>query len=268
MTHPLDGPRGKVERTNEHVQNLQLEVQTFLNLNPYGVVLNRDPQTGEEVASARVSQDPPFRLGLIVGDAVHNLRSALDHLMYQLVLANGGKPDTWTEFPVVWEAEKWNSKKYKAAGTKKQKGASIAVVDAIERLQPYKRGNKFREDPLWHIHEFDVRDKHRFINVVGCALRRQSFSLGLAPRQGEGSVKSLNFTMGGPQVISPLKDGTELSRTTIEEATNVQMDREFTFDVAFEQGGAGQGEPIIPTLTQFADYVAGVLDAFESHFPP
>ena len=34
----------------------------------------------------------PLMLAVLLGDAVHNLRSALDHLIWQLVLLNTGKP--------------------------------------------------------------------------------------------------------------------------------------------------------------------------------
>ena len=37
---------------------------------------------------------------LMIGDCVHNLRSALDYLAHELVRANGGTPDDHTQFPV------------------------------------------------------------------------------------------------------------------------------------------------------------------------
>ena len=37
---------------------------------------------------------------LILGDLLHNLRSALDHLAWQLVVDGGGTPSQDTNFPV------------------------------------------------------------------------------------------------------------------------------------------------------------------------
>jgi len=42
----------------------------------------------------------PFDALAAAGDIVHNLRSALDHLAFQLVLAGGHTPTTETAFPV------------------------------------------------------------------------------------------------------------------------------------------------------------------------
>src|SRR5690606_21763862 len=39
----------------------------------------------------------------IVGDVLHNLRSALDQLAWQLVLFDGGTPNQLTTFPVLRE---------------------------------------------------------------------------------------------------------------------------------------------------------------------
>lgn len=50
----------------------------------------------------RADRPPPDddRWGLIAGDCVHNLRSALDHLAVQLVIANGGAAGNKTSFPI------------------------------------------------------------------------------------------------------------------------------------------------------------------------
>lgn len=38
---------------------------------------------------------------MVIGDAVHNARAALDHLVWQLVLAAGNTPNRRTGFPVA-----------------------------------------------------------------------------------------------------------------------------------------------------------------------
>ncbi len=56
------------------------------------------------VVRARISQPIPHHLSLVIGDIVHNLRSAFDHLAYQAVIAGGDTPTTNTEFPVSWDS--------------------------------------------------------------------------------------------------------------------------------------------------------------------
>jgi len=43
---------------------------------------------------------PPEDLALIAGDAIHNLRSALDHIAWELVAAGSSEPNHRTQFPV------------------------------------------------------------------------------------------------------------------------------------------------------------------------
>jgi len=49
---------------------------------------------------AATKADNPERLGVLLGDWAHNLRSALDHLMWQLVILYGGTPNRRTQFPI------------------------------------------------------------------------------------------------------------------------------------------------------------------------
>lgn len=66
-----------------------------------------DSAKSEIVFTGRVLHPPPLRLGVIVGDLVHNVRSALDHLVWQLVLANAQQPTRATQFPVCSKREQW-----------------------------------------------------------------------------------------------------------------------------------------------------------------
>jgi hypothetical protein len=45
---------------------------------------------GFETGRSRLTAPSPPRFGIILGDCVHNLRSSLDVLMWQLVLLRGG----------------------------------------------------------------------------------------------------------------------------------------------------------------------------------
>ncbi|HWY89805.1 MAG TPA: hypothetical protein VNY31_03965 [Solirubrobacteraceae bacterium] len=72
---PLLGCRLKLMQAWLHLQSLDADVGHFLSSN--------DP-------------DPPPHLGVIVGDFLHDLRCVLDHLVWQLVLLNGRKPNDRT----------------------------------------------------------------------------------------------------------------------------------------------------------------------------
>ncbi len=104
MTYQPDfsGVWAKLDRAEQHRKTLEGEVGH--RLAPDGTMIvpetNRIPlrleyerETGYHVlrlAGAPPSEDAIRRWGIIIGEAVHNLRSALDHLVWQLALFNRG----------------------------------------------------------------------------------------------------------------------------------------------------------------------------------
>jgi hypothetical protein len=132
MSHPLDGCRAKIERAKEHIRNLDADISRYINEAGHTVTFSDhyDP-SGGAFDRRMVINGPaiPARIMVIVGEIVHQLRSSLDHLVWQLVLANktaAVTPDL--EFPVFWERTK-----YPTAAKRKIKGISSGAVDLIER---------------------------------------------------------------------------------------------------------------------------------------
>jgi hypothetical protein len=97
---PLEGPKLKVERAKEHFQQLEAEIKTFNAGNPYRIVVEEDSQSGDQLYRVKVNKQPPTRWSTIIGDVVHNLRSALDLLVNEAVRANGKTPNRYTGFPI------------------------------------------------------------------------------------------------------------------------------------------------------------------------
>src|SRR5215217_3489518 len=79
--------REKVARAKKHLADLIVLRNTFIGqAEPDMIKVDTDPETGNEITKIVQIFDPPPGIALIAGDAIHNLRSALDHLAYQLVL--------------------------------------------------------------------------------------------------------------------------------------------------------------------------------------
>ena len=101
-----------------------------------------------------VPMDFPIR----VGEIAYNLRSALDHLVYALVLDNGGTPSRQHEFPIFEDEER-----YREAVPARLSGVAQDRLDLIEAFQPFR-------SRMGH-HLLMLRlicniDKHRHLNVV------------------------------------------------------------------------------------------------------
>ena len=97
----------KLVRADEHLQALNNEVAAFLQVGPYEVVTEQDIPAGFLRARVVYRQEPPDLLFMLIGDVLHNLRSALDHLAWSLA---GTKADKKTEFPVFLKKNEFLSR--------------------------------------------------------------------------------------------------------------------------------------------------------------
>jgi hypothetical protein len=112
--HPLTGCFAKYQRAQEHFDSLNAKV-----LDRYGegghptFLISRgiDPDNSDVFRWIVESVDePPLEWATIVGDVVHNLRSSLDHLVYELsFLGTRGSPGSRTSFPCSLTRANWCS---------------------------------------------------------------------------------------------------------------------------------------------------------------
>ncbi len=211
MSHPLDGCRVKIARAKEHISSLDDELQRFQRRSPYSLLQEDDPNTGDRIFRVHVSEPPSPRWEAIMGDAVHNLHSALDLLAYQLVSANGGKIAKTTAFPFADDAHKFES----TLGSR-VKVAAKQAMDLVRTLKPYYGGN----DSLCWLHELDIVDKHRVLIPVGAVFHTVTI--------GEPGIE---INLVAPMVF--LEEGAILYRLSHDDWMinwlNVDMNTQFTF---------------------------------------
>lgn len=102
IPHQLNEIRIKIARANQHTNTLDREVGIFLESYVGSQIVNHRFDGMWHIVSINpmVEGSMPLLCSVICGDAIHNLRSALDHLVWQLVLAEGNKPDRWNQFPI------------------------------------------------------------------------------------------------------------------------------------------------------------------------
>src|SRR5690349_16882484 len=94
MSDRLYEARAKVQRAKELFGALLAAHSQFMNLNPYGVIVEERPEAHERIWRARISRPVPIEWCLVVGDIVHNLRASLDFVAFQLWDANGRQAAT------------------------------------------------------------------------------------------------------------------------------------------------------------------------------
>jgi hypothetical protein len=164
MNTALDGVLRKIERGESHLESLQREANSFIRRQTDGIVRQLDAAGATH--NYRLTTDPtaPRHWSAAVGDVLHNFRSALDHLAWQLVLANGGRPTKRTSFPLLL------SPPGVGRAPSVFGGVSAEALDIIESLQPYHQEDKANRDALWLLHDLNRVDKHRTLLVAIVAI--------------------------------------------------------------------------------------------------
>ena len=100
MPVSLDGVRAKLARADVHVAELRSLLEPIVAIATASVECEREASGTRLVYRlTNVPVVPPV-VAAVVGDVLQNLRSALDHLAWQLVLSDGGQPDELTQFPI------------------------------------------------------------------------------------------------------------------------------------------------------------------------
>src|SRR6266851_4415181 len=160
----IDGIRLKIARAQKHILDLEKELTVFLSSDPYE--FRRDFEHNIHTAFRLIRSTPiPPSFALITGDAIQNLRTTLDHLVWQLVEVEVGKPakPKRISFPIYGSLEE-----YETGFPEKMKAMKLGptTVAALAALKPYRGGN----DTLWLISELNNIDKHRLLVTVAAYL--------------------------------------------------------------------------------------------------
>src|SRR5437870_45373 len=108
MSNALASCRAKLARAEKHRAELDREVARFRQSNPYRVRSKDDAQTSHTVHDIRPTRQVPPRWQAILGDCLHNYRSALDHMVWTLVCTHGTRGDQ-RQFPVAVSGAHFNS---------------------------------------------------------------------------------------------------------------------------------------------------------------
>jgi len=169
-----------------------------------------DSQAQERKYYLAAVNDFPLEFPLIIGDAVHNLRSALDHSAHLLVTVGRGSPGP---FPHVCFPIFENGSKYKAGLLGRVRGMRQDAIDAIDATEPYGGGNG---ETLYHLHCLNNIDKHRLLVTVWSNLQAHTLLPSQRAKLAErylgsnpgGTAPDLSHVLIAPSIKHfPLKEG-------------------------------------------------------------
>jgi hypothetical protein len=245
----LTSARLKVERAYQHVLNVEEWLRIYQSLNRYDVAIGKDFKTGEDGGSAVtiVSPEkkyPPGHLPSMVGDAVHNLRAALDHVSAAIFRVAGEDAEK-ASFPIDKNRQSLVSKRNYREIERLAPDLAPVIADYICS------GNS--ADMLVAMNHLDRADKHRTL-IITVAVAK----IGIACIADENQAKG--FAAG---TVYILPGGKSPALGSLAHAHN-ERNNHAPADIVFGEGEIFAMQPIIPTLHQFTQLVIGLIDAVET----
>lgn len=150
----------KLGRAYEHLNNLKVEIDRFVQRKPY--TITRYDYLPKSWHILCVKQDiTPDPVAILVGEFAYAIRSGLDNLAWQLALLTTDKPSRLTAFPIESVCPLPSNKGFK------EKIANIPTeaLKVIEALQPYTCQPTLKLHPLWRINKLANLDKHQVVPI-------------------------------------------------------------------------------------------------------
>ena len=235
----------KLRWAEKNLNALDFEISAFLRGNPCIALPEIDSKTGEKVWKVTALSFIPQWWSLSVGDIVHDLRSSLDHLIWEVsdpILRQG--KERVIQFPIC-DSEFGKNKRggFKDRSAQQQISALLSTHQTIvEALQPYKTSTPDLLPYLSLLRDLSDYEKHRQL---------------LLTYFGVGSI-----------VVSPAKtppgliDYRRLFSNRVEENTelfrfakDVEVNPSVTFDIAFDDGWPGRRFPVSQALHGILNHI-------------
>ena len=249
MIHPLASCVAKLNRAELHAETFDAQARGTKSRFDNRVELNAKGAPSPMWFRWKVGVDwefpPEVSTGL--GDAIHNLRSALDHLVWGLTVQSKRKVGRWTHFPIRSDPA-WRKND---AVKKTLANLAPAQVKIIDSLQPYHQRQPSTH-PLALLARLDDDDKHQALYVFQLMPRNVSFEA--------VAIKHCDILEIAPNIGVHLDSQTEIGTVKVNltgPKPQIHVTSEFVPEIGFPDG--------VLVLTRFQELQMFV---FEEVLPP
>jgi hypothetical protein len=244
----------RVNRAWEHIEQFKLEADSFLKTDPYRVIPQVNAQGSGYVIRYffKVDRQPPIRLSLLAGDAIHNLRSVIDNLIWNLGQISGESPKSELAFPVSLDENRFKEKILP-----RYKRLPLDAQALIESLQPYNRKDNPEGHLLYILNRLWNDDKHETPPIVAGV----HSSTGIGAR-GRVIIRSGKVSTGATD------DGAEVMIFSVPDRQSVNnLKPVFKVSVAFDKNGPARGVTAYKLLIDLHNFVRDeVVNKFAPFF--
>jgi hypothetical protein len=263
LDNSLDGPLAKTKRARMHLDSLNEVIKLHLDELNCHVIKDTDTNTNEKVwrfDGEALPTSVSTEISLLMGDALYNFRSALDHLVWQLVLVNNGTPDEKNRnaYPIFNPEDKNPEKKWDSPKAKDGlKGVSTEAQAIIKSLQP-RRGEDHSlwqgDFALWQLERLCNIDKHRNLHLTVVETDGASFNIHPTPEIWRRMCDGCGVVENGKVLLRIPIDYGDIGFCPI-------------FDIVFAEKETPMfNQPVKRTIKIIADSVDNVLEKFTRFF--
>ncbi|MGZ6311456.1 MAG: hypothetical protein ACXWOH_12545 [Bdellovibrionota bacterium] len=235
--------RLKIERADEHIADIKGCIAALIDSDVSSVEFNS--HMGNEVIKHDVTDVGAARkIALRIGDAVHNLKCALDYLWLETIETRiPTAVGDFAKFPVY-------RSRNQLEGVLKGREIHIASPDLFKLLmsdiQPYDGGN----EAIWPIHRLDIMDKHRLLLPIvhyGSVTGIES--------EDESGLREKGGTYGTWQKFPWY--------VHVRPGVRVTNKGKLTISVLFGEGTPVRHLEVVSTLSYFSELITKTVELFE-----
>ena len=222
----------------------------YFRKEPYRIVTGSDGKQNLEI-----TEHPPVKLSIIVGEMLYQFRSALDHLFFDLVKRNNGTgslPSGWEricQFPLITKLPDG----YDSPPLPRDK-FNCGVLDAltneaftfIEGVQPYYHGREASR-LLYLLNKLSNIDKHRHLNTTILTVGQTQTAV---TSEGKTSTTFSPWLQSGAEIEPVMGHPIEITG-------DVEVSDEFTENVFFDEPEIGlpHPTPVIDIVGAFPQFM-------------
>jgi hypothetical protein len=251
--HAMTDIRAKIARATDHINSLLRETDGFFRGSPYKIITRLEPGTSTYSLTAEQPNELPTIIPVLVGEALGNLRSALDHLTWHLALLESSSPSVGTEFPVFTDDRRYRDQRNRKIGD-----LSRAAKALIDDEQPFQNATP-EEHPLQILHGLTNIDKHRLLHIVVTAVTGVFVHPEGLP---DGAQIQIQWK------FEPVLNGAIFATATLSGVANppAELDLSFPFEFCFPFTAGKPVRTVGSTLSQSMRTVQAIVAKFEHFF--
>jgi len=233
----------KVERANKHISDLKDAIRALEDTYTSRVEMNREVGYQKLIHTFPYVESELSKLAPVVGDSVHNLRSAVD-FAYNATLKRlvPVQLSPYSKFP-VYDTREQLEKTLRGKGRRLDITCPPLFRAILDEIQPYKRG---KNGVMYALHQLDIPDKHLLL----LGLRPNAFVKGIVLQKKNGEMTTINtLTLGGSgqfEIAFPA-------------SVKIKENGKLHVSITVEEAGVFNGIPVIDLLKAFSQYVFYVM---------